>query len=159
MIIWGLQAFSVQDRHGVDTNTYPPMDTIQDVELLDGLEVDGWTIIKFRRLLVTCDSQDMDITVRIFVVSILAYAWNLDIFCGGVSDWFFFLGIEKFFTFWEIVCNCTFLMFVFCNDSALMKRHNFAFYVSLQFILGVSTGLTARVEKEHVKTSLSGGIN
>jgi len=38
----------------------------QNLEILDGREMDGWTIIKFRRELATCEAgNDKEITVGI----------------------------------------------------------------------------------------------
>lgn len=46
------------------------MDKQQDLVLLDGAEVDGYTILKFKRKLRTCDlSNDIDIRVS-FKISV-----------------------------------------------------------------------------------------
>ncbi|CAK8671832.1 unnamed protein product [Clavelina lepadiformis] len=50
------------DRHGSDGNGYPPKDTEQNVELLDGSECDGWTMIKFQRQLAACEEFDLEIS-------------------------------------------------------------------------------------------------
>ena len=45
-------------------NEYPPLDQEQNVELLDGMESDGWTMIKFRRQIASCEPEyDIAITV------------------------------------------------------------------------------------------------
>ena len=56
-----------QDRNGPTTgNSYTPLDPGQNLELLDGSECDGWTIIKFRRELAACEAvNDKEITVGI----------------------------------------------------------------------------------------------
>nr|CAB3263920.1 DBH-like monooxygenase protein 1 homolog [Phallusia mammillata] len=65
---------TITDRHGVTAgNTYPPLDTVQNVELLGGSECDGWTVLKFRRQLAACDDQDMEITTDTMKV---IYAWG-----------------------------------------------------------------------------------
>nr|CAB3263916.1 DBH-like monooxygenase protein 1 homolog [Phallusia mammillata] len=67
---------TITDRHGVTTgNTYPPLDTEQNVELLGGSECDGWTVLKFRRQLAACDDQDLEITTHTMRV---IYAWGLE---------------------------------------------------------------------------------
>nr|XP_002129219.1 DBH-like monooxygenase protein 1 homolog [Ciona intestinalis] len=51
----------VTDRYGVG-NTFPPKDPEQNIELLYGTECDGWTVIKFRRQILACESNDRPIT-------------------------------------------------------------------------------------------------
>ncbi|XP_064630534.1 DBH-like monooxygenase protein 1 homolog [Lineus longissimus] len=52
----------LQDRHATG-HTKPLMDPKQDVELLMGKEEDGFTILKFKRKLNTCDQQH-DLAIR-----------------------------------------------------------------------------------------------
>nr|XP_002124053.1 DBH-like monooxygenase protein 1 [Ciona intestinalis]XP_026690880.1 DBH-like monooxygenase protein 1 [Ciona intestinalis] len=47
----------ITDRHGQDSNTYPPKDPEQNVEFLAGYECDGWTVIKFVRQLPACEAD------------------------------------------------------------------------------------------------------
>ena len=51
-----------KDMHG-EGNYAPLMDDQQDVEVLGGKEENGWTVVRFRRKLQTCDKQDMSISV------------------------------------------------------------------------------------------------
>ena len=51
-----------QDRHGVG-NEFPPLDPKQNIEVLDGIQSDGWTMVKFRRQLASCEPYDLPITV------------------------------------------------------------------------------------------------
>ena len=44
----------------------PPIDDSQDWTVVNGEEVDGYTIIHFTRSWVTCDDRDRDITVSLF---------------------------------------------------------------------------------------------
>nr|CAB3263918.1 DBH-like monooxygenase protein 1 homolog [Phallusia mammillata] len=53
---------NVTDRHGEDSNAFPPLDGEQNVETLGGLEESGWTRVKFVRPITACDSDDMTIT-------------------------------------------------------------------------------------------------
>ena len=52
----------MQDRHGVG-NTEPVMDKSQDYELIAGSQSNGKTILKFKRKILACDSEDKDIPV------------------------------------------------------------------------------------------------
>ena len=46
------------------TGNLPPVkDKREDVEALGGKHEDGWTVVRFRRKLQTCDEQDMGISV------------------------------------------------------------------------------------------------
>jgi len=57
--------FFLQDRHGEGTFV-PPIDPEQNVELLDAMELNGWTMFKFRRQLAACEPEnDLSITVRL----------------------------------------------------------------------------------------------
>jgi len=56
----------MQDRHGIG-NTKPVIDLHQDWKLLEAYETFTHTVLKFSRLLETCDDQDVPITVRIIV--------------------------------------------------------------------------------------------
>ena len=52
-------------------NEPPALDPEQNIELLDGMESDGWTVIKFRRQKASCEPDyDLPITVSLFVTSI-----------------------------------------------------------------------------------------
>ena len=44
-------------------NYAPLMDEHQDVDVLEGREENGWTVVRFKRNLQTCDDQDMGISV------------------------------------------------------------------------------------------------
>jgi hypothetical protein len=52
----------LKDCHSNDKVT-PIIDEKQDYVLLDGAEIDGYTILKLKRKLLTCDSNDADIKV------------------------------------------------------------------------------------------------
>ena len=56
-------------------NTQPIQDSVQNLVLIDAAELDGYTIIKFKRKFITGDSQnDIDITVfKIFVCIVSFY--------------------------------------------------------------------------------------
>ena len=43
----------------------PQIDAQQDYILLDGVEVDGYTILKFKRKLVTCDKGKTDVDIKV----------------------------------------------------------------------------------------------
>uniref|UniRef100_H2XZG6 DOMON domain-containing protein n=1 Tax=Ciona intestinalis TaxID=7719 RepID=H2XZG6_CIOIN len=47
----------ITDRHGQDSNAYPPKDPEQNVDLLLGYECDGWTVIKFVRQIPACEAD------------------------------------------------------------------------------------------------------
>ncbi|XP_035207206.1 DBH-like monooxygenase protein 1 homolog, partial [Stegodyphus dumicola] len=49
-----------QDRHGTG-NRLPPVDRTQDWHVLSGNENDTHTSLVFRRKLITCDQEDMEI--------------------------------------------------------------------------------------------------
>lgn len=50
------------------------MDKIQNVYLIDGKQIDGYTILKFRRPLKSCDSEhDIEIKKE---TNYLIFAWN-----------------------------------------------------------------------------------
>nr|XP_039264402.1 DBH-like monooxygenase protein 1 [Styela clava] len=52
----------ITDRYGIE-NGFPPRDSQQDVKLIMGKECDGWTMIRFKRSLESCDQQhDRSIT-------------------------------------------------------------------------------------------------
>ena len=46
----------------------PPIDDSQDWTVLNGEEVDGYTIIHFTRSWVTCDDRDRDVTVSLLAI-------------------------------------------------------------------------------------------
>jgi len=48
------------DMHG-EGNYAPILDDHQDAEVVGGREENGWTVVRFRRKLQTCDNQDMGI--------------------------------------------------------------------------------------------------
>nr|XP_039269147.1 DBH-like monooxygenase protein 1 homolog [Styela clava] len=50
-------AVTVTDRHGGSSNTYPPIDPQQNIEVLGGKELDGWTMIKFSRQIAACEEE------------------------------------------------------------------------------------------------------
>jgi len=52
----------IQDRHATGKTT-PLLDYTQDIELVDGREINGVTSITFRRQLTNCDINDRDIIV------------------------------------------------------------------------------------------------
>ena len=52
----------MKDCHSND-QVPPIIDEKQDYVLLDGAEIDGYTILKLKRKLLTCDSNDADIKV------------------------------------------------------------------------------------------------
>ncbi|XP_077965905.1 DBH-like monooxygenase protein 2 homolog [Styela clava] len=45
-----------KDRHGASSNTYPPLDPEQNIEVLGGFESNGWTMFKFSRQIAACES-------------------------------------------------------------------------------------------------------
>lgn len=47
----------LKDCHA-ESKTRPILDKQQDYILLDGAEIDGYTILKFKRKLITCDLAD-----------------------------------------------------------------------------------------------------
>nr|XP_039270019.1 DBH-like monooxygenase protein 1 homolog [Styela clava] len=54
---------TVTDRHGDSSNTYPPLDPKQNIEVLGGAESNGWTMYKFSRQIAACESgYDREIT-------------------------------------------------------------------------------------------------
>nr|XP_039269063.1 DBH-like monooxygenase protein 1 homolog [Styela clava]XP_039269064.1 DBH-like monooxygenase protein 1 homolog [Styela clava] len=54
---------TVTDRHGGSSNTYPPLDPEQNIEVLGGAESNGWTMYKFSRQIAACESAyDREIT-------------------------------------------------------------------------------------------------
>jgi hypothetical protein len=55
--------FIFQDYHTLADSRTPYMDTDQDWIIQDGEEVNGTTILRFSRMLVTCDDGDRPITV------------------------------------------------------------------------------------------------
>jgi len=58
------QQLSQQDRRGPSWgNFFPPLDYKQDLELIEGRECGGITMLKFKRKLHTCDEEDQPITV------------------------------------------------------------------------------------------------
>jgi len=63
--VFSLIPLNIKDCHGIG-NEPPPRDPEQNVELLDGMESDGWTMIKFRRQIASCEEgYDLEITVRL----------------------------------------------------------------------------------------------
>nr|XP_039270018.1 DBH-like monooxygenase protein 1 homolog [Styela clava] len=64
---------TVTDRHGASSNTYPPLDPEQNIEVLGGFESNGWTMFKFSRQIAACESgYDREIKVKmlIYIVSL-----------------------------------------------------------------------------------------
>ena len=53
----------MKDCHSND-KVPPIIDEKQDYNLLDGSEIDGYTILKFKRKLSTCDTNDTNIKVK-----------------------------------------------------------------------------------------------
>ena len=66
------QTFILQDRFA-EGNRMPTVDPQQDWELLSGIETDSYTILKFRRELVACDTRDRTIRVGVYGV----YTWHI----------------------------------------------------------------------------------
>nr|CAB3263919.1 DBH-like monooxygenase protein 1 homolog [Phallusia mammillata] len=52
----------LKDHHGTVRNEFPPLDAKQNVQLLASSEAEGWTVLKFQRLLDTCDKDDRILT-------------------------------------------------------------------------------------------------
>ena len=58
--------FYFKDRHGVSSNTFPPLDTEQNLALIRGSECNGETAIVFVRQLAGCQhDEDRTLSVRI----------------------------------------------------------------------------------------------
>ncbi|XP_077965903.1 DBH-like monooxygenase protein 1 homolog [Styela clava] len=58
---------TVTDRHGASSNTYPPLDPEQNIEVLGGFESNGWTMFKFSRQIAACESgYDREIEIKIY---------------------------------------------------------------------------------------------
>ena len=53
---------TLQDYHGIG-NIAPVKDKSQDYTLVGGQESSGKTVLKFKRKILACDSQDRDIPV------------------------------------------------------------------------------------------------
>ena len=45
-------------------NQFPLLDPEQNIETLDGMESDGWTVIKFKRQIAACEA-DFDLTITV----------------------------------------------------------------------------------------------
>ena len=58
-----------QDYHA-HANSMPTMDDSQDWELLYSAESGGYTSLKFKRALKTCDDDDIDINVSLSAFSL-----------------------------------------------------------------------------------------
>ena len=57
--------FYFKDRHGVSSNTFPPLDSEQNLALMKGSECNGETVIVFVRQLAGCQSdEDRTLSVR-----------------------------------------------------------------------------------------------
>ena len=57
-----IRSYGFQDRFATG-RTRPPIDGIQNVELLSFSEADGWTSLEVRRKLAACESNDRNIEV------------------------------------------------------------------------------------------------
>ena len=75
----------LKDTHVKTEKTKPIIDKIQDWFLVDAKEVDGYTILKIKRSLITCDKDD-DIDIK-KETSYLLFAWNDNDPVTGENDW------------------------------------------------------------------------
>jgi len=63
-----LFVFAIQDRHGPSWgNGFPSADVEQNIELVEGRECNNTTMLKFKRKIVSCDTEDRTITVSTFL--------------------------------------------------------------------------------------------
>ena len=75
----------LKDTHVETEKTKPFLDKIQDWFLVDAKEVDGYTILKIKRSLITCDKEnDLDIKME---TNYLLFAWNDQDPATGENDW------------------------------------------------------------------------
>ena len=74
-----------KDTYAADSESRPLIDKIDDFTLLDSKEIDGYTILKFTRKLITCDT-DEDVEIRAGT-SYLIFAWNPQDPATGLNDW------------------------------------------------------------------------
>ena len=92
--------------HG-EGNYAPILDDHQDAEVVGGREENGWTVVRFRRKLQTCDNQDMGIGVSLFHMGIgvswfymgVGFSWfytciNFSWFYIGIFVKLFYMGIS-----------------------------------------------------------------
>jgi hypothetical protein len=82
----------LKDTHVDSSKTKPLLDKQQDLTLIDSKELNGYTILKFKRKLNTCDKDDMEIKIE---TNYMIFAWNDEDPLTGNDDWKKHVGSNK----------------------------------------------------------------
>ena len=82
----------LKDTHVDSSKTKPLLDKQQDLTLIDSKELNGYTILKFKRKLNTCDKDDIEIKIE---TNYMIFAWNDEDPLTGNDDWKKHVGSNK----------------------------------------------------------------
>ena len=86
--------WTLQDRYGL-ANGESVLDAQQDYDLIDAYENDTHTVMRFRRNMLTCDHNDLNITVTALAPTALTffYAAFMSLWCCFYASLTFLLAI------------------------------------------------------------------
>ena len=81
--VWPNGTTGFKDTYSSEVSS-PKIDEKQDWMLLDSNEINGYTILKFKRKLATCDTKDVEIKKE---TNHMIFAWNDKDPVSGNNDW------------------------------------------------------------------------